>query len=142
GGEIFVFNTGQPIKIYDLVKKMINLSGLDCRKDIDIKVTGLNTGEKIQEEFMANIETPVYTYHKKIMIFNTIELNYTKIKSGIEELCFTNRFQHTDIVLKMKKLIPESEPNKAEYDRLYKRVQSYKRAKGILTEKTNQINIK
>lgn len=142
GGEIFIFDTGQPIKVYDIAKRMINLSGFSFPQDIDIKITGLNVGEKIHDELVADIEHPVYTYHKKVMILNTVELNYAKIKSDIEELCFTNRFQHTDIVLKMKKLIPESEPNKAEYDRLYKRVQSYKRAKGILTEKTNQINIK
>src|SRR5690606_10003142 len=127
GGEIFVFNTGQPINIYELVKRMINLSGLNP-KDINIKVTGLNTGEKIHEEFMANIEIPVYTYHKKVKIFTSSELDHTKIKSNIEELCFNNRFQHSDIVLKMKKLIPEYESDNSEHDRLYKRVQSYKKA--------------
>jgi FlaA1/EpsC-like NDP-sugar epimerase len=142
GGEIFIFDTGQAIKVYDIAKRMINLSGFSFPEDIDIKITGLSVGEKIHEELVADIEHPVYTYHKKVMILNTVEFNYAKIKSDIEELCFTNRFQHTDIVLKMKKLIPECEPNNTEYDRLYKRVQSYKKAKGILPEKTNQINIK
>lgn len=141
GGEIFVFNTGQPINIYELVKRMINLSGLNP-KDINIKVTGLNTGEKIHEEFMANIEIPVYTYHKKVKIFTSSELDHTKIKSNIEELCFNNRFQHSDIVLKMKKLIPEYESDNSEHDRLYKRVQSYKKANGIFPDKANKINLK
>lgn len=141
-GEIFIFDTGQAIKVYDIAKRMINLSGFSFPEEIDIKITGLSVGEKIHDELVADIEHPVYTYHKKVMILNTVEFNYAKIKSDIEELCFTNRFQHTDIVLKMKKLIPECEPNNTEYDRLYKRVQSYKKAKGILPEKTNQINIK
>lgn len=141
GGEIFVFNTGQPIKIYELAKRMLHLLGFEYSKDINIKVTGLNAEENIQEEFMANIEIPVYTYHKKIMIFNTIELNYTKIKSGIEELCFNNRFQHTDIILKMKQLIPNSETSHSEYDPLYQKVQSYKKTTGMLPENTNQVNI-
>lgn len=141
GGEIFIFDTGHPIKIYDLAKKMINLSGLQYPKDIDIKVTGLNSGEKIHQKFISNIENPLYTYHKKVMIFNSIELNYDKIKSEIEELCFTNRFQHSDIVLKMKQLIPECQPNTSDYEHLYKRVQSYKNEKGILPKKRNQVNI-
>ncbi len=141
GGEIFVFDTGESIKIYDIAKKMINLSGLNYPEDIDIKETGLAHGERIHEKFTSTIESPVYTYHKKILIFSSLELNYTKIKSEIEELCFTNRFQHSDIVLKMKQLIPENESDNAEYDRLYKRVQSYKKTKGMLPEETNQVNM-
>lgn len=142
GGEVFVFNTGQPVNIYHLAKELIRLSGLGYKKDIDIKVTGLNPAEKMHEEFIANIENPVYTYHKKIMIFNSLELNHIKLKSKIEELCFNNRFQHSDIIVKMKKLISESEPYNSDHEHLYRRVQSYKRAKGIFPEETNQLNIK
>ncbi|WP_111307087.1 polysaccharide biosynthesis protein [Confluentibacter sediminis] len=141
GGEIFVFDTGESIKIYNIAKKMINLAGLNYPEDIDIKETGLALGEKIHEEFTSTIESPAYTYHKKILIFTSLELNHAKIKSEIEELCFANRFQHNDIMLKMKQLIPENQPDNSEYDRLYKRVQSYKKVKGMLPEKNNQVNI-
>jgi FlaA1/EpsC-like NDP-sugar epimerase len=139
GGEVFVFDTGEPMEIYDLAKRMINIYELNCPKEIDIKVTSLNTEEIIQEELMATIERPVYSYHKKVMIFNSMDFNHAKIKSEIEELCFNNRFQHTDIVLKMKELITESKPNNSEYQHLYKRVQSYKKANGILPHETNQV---
>ncbi len=136
GGEIFIFDMGESVKIYDLAKNMIKLSGLHYPEDIDIKITGLRPGEKLYEELLANGENTLSTYHKKIMISKTRELDYKKVKSKIEELCITNRFQNNNIVLKMKQLIPEYKSNNSDYERFDKRVQIYKKAKGIYNEES------
>ncbi len=131
GGEIFIFDMGESVKIYDLAKNMIKLSGLRFPQDIDIKITGLRPGEKLYEELLANGENTLSTYHKKIMISKTRELDYAKIKGQIEELCITNRFQNNNIVMKMKQLIPEYKSNNSDYERFDKRVQIYKKVKSI-----------
>lgn len=131
GGEIFIFDMGESVKIFDLAVNMIKLSGLRYPEDIDIKITGLRPGEKLYEELLANGENTLSTYHKKILISKTRELDYELIKSEIEELCITNRFQNNNIVLKMKNLIPEYKSNNSDYERFDKRVQIYKKAKGI-----------
>ena len=131
GGEIFIFDMGESVKIYDLAKNMIKLSGLIFPEDIDIEITGLRPGEKLYEELLANGENTLSTYHKKILISKTRELDYAKIKTEIEELCITNRFQNNNIVLKMKNLIPEYKSNNSDYERFDKRVQIYNKAKRI-----------
>ena len=132
GGEIFIFDMGESVKIYDLAKNMIKLSGLKYPEDIDIKITGLRPGEKLYEELLANGENTLSTYHKKILISKTRELDYASIKSEIEELCITNRFQNNNIVMKMKSLIPEYKSNNSEYEKFDTRVQIYKKAKGLM----------
>lgn len=131
GGEIFIFDMGESVKIYDLAKNMIKLSGLRYPQDIDIKITGLRPGEKLYEELLANGENTLSTYHKKILISKTRELEYVRVKSEIEELCITNRFQSNNIVMKMKSLIPEYKSNNSEYERFDTRVKIYKKAKGL-----------
>ncbi|NNC50685.1 MAG: polysaccharide biosynthesis protein [Flaviramulus sp.] len=131
GGEIFIFDMGECVKIFDLAKNMIKLSGLRYPEDIDIKISGLRPGEKLYEELLANGENTLATYHKKILISKTRELDFVKVKSEIEELCITNRFQNNNIVMKMKRLIPEYKSNNSDYERYDKRVQIYKKAKGI-----------
>ncbi len=138
GGEIFIFDMGESVKIYDLAKNMIKLSGLRFPEDIDIKITGLRPGEKLYEELLANGENTLSTYHKKIMISKTRELDYDKIKAEIEELCITNRFQNNNIVMKMKRLIPEYKSNNSDYERFDKRVQIYKKVKGISKERADK----
>ncbi|MDO6759426.1 nucleoside-diphosphate sugar epimerase/dehydratase [Tamlana sp. 2_MG-2023] len=134
GGEIFIFDMGESVKIFDLAKNMIKLSGLRYPEDIDIKITGLRPGEKLYEELLANGENTLSTYHKKIMISRTRELQYAKVKSEIEELCMINRFQNNNIVLKMKRLIPEYKSNNSDYERFDKQVQHYKKAKNLLKD--------
>tara|TARA_R110002049_G_scaffold87533_3_gene221959 strand:- start:12297 stop:14249 length:1953 start_codon:yes stop_codon:yes gene_type:complete len=138
GGEIFIFDMGESVKIYDLAVNMIKLSGLRFPEDIDIKITGLRPGEKLYEELLANGENTLSTYHKKIMISKTRELDYERVKSEIEELCITNRFQNNNIVLKMKNLIPEYKSNNSDYERFDKRVQIYKKAKGMLNDSSDK----
>jgi len=141
GGEIFIFDMGESVKIYDLAKNMIKLSGLRYPEDINIKITGLRPGEKLYEELLANGENTLSTYHKKILISKTRELDYSKIKADIEELCITNRFQNNNIVMKMKSLIPEYKSNNSEYEKFDTRVKVYKKAKGIIDNKSKDSKI-
>ncbi|SMC54640.1 polysaccharide biosynthesis protein [Cellulophaga tyrosinoxydans] len=107
GGEIFIFDMGESVKIFDLAKNMIKLSGLKYPEDIDIKVTGLRPGEKLYEELLANGENTLPTYHKKIMISKVRELDYANIRSNINQLCVSNMFFDTDTVRLMKEIVPE-----------------------------------
>ena len=136
GGELFIFDMGESVKIFDLAKNMIKLSGLRYPEDIDIKITGLRPGEKLYEELLANGENTLSTYHKKILISKTRELDHAQVKSDIEELCITNRFQNNNIVMKMKRLIPEYKSNNSDYEKFDKRVQIYKKAKGLKPTKS------
>ncbi|WP_282123427.1 polysaccharide biosynthesis protein [Algibacter mikhailovii] len=136
GGEIFIFDMGESVKIFELAQNMIKLSGLRYPEDIDIKITGLRPGEKLYEELLANGENTLSTYHKKIMISKTRNLEYAKVKSSIEELCLTNRFQNNNIVMKMKSLIPEYKSNNSQYEKFDTRVIAYKKAKGVLDKTT------
>ncbi len=112
GGEIFVFDMGEPVKIMELAKRMIRLKGFRYPEDIDILITGLRPGEKTYEELLANDENTIKTHHEKIMIakVNTYDLDNRKIK--IEELCcFVKggqcRSQAMELVSKMKDIVPE-----------------------------------
>ncbi|MET1260775.1 polysaccharide biosynthesis protein [Flagellimonas sp. DF-77] len=115
GGEIFIFDMGESVKIFDLAKNMIKLSGLRYPEDIDIKVTGLRPGEKLYEELLANGENTLPTYHKKIMIGKVREQNYAKTRALIDELCVSNIFFSENIVKLMKKIVPEFISNNSEY---------------------------
>jgi FlaA1/EpsC-like NDP-sugar epimerase len=138
GGEIFIFDMGECVKIYDLAKNMIKLSGFRFPEEMDIKITGLRPGEKLYEELLANGENTLTTYHKKILISKTRELDYAAVKFDIEELCITNRFQNNNIVMKMKRLIPEYKSNNSDYERFDKKVQIYKKAKDLLDIKIDK----
>lgn len=107
GGEIFIFDMGESVKIYDLAKNMIRLSGLRYPQDIDIKITGLRPGEKLYEELLANGENTMPTYHQKIKISKVRELDYAKTRSKIDELCITNMFFNGNTVKLMKQIVPE-----------------------------------
>jgi FlaA1/EpsC-like NDP-sugar epimerase len=107
GGEIFIFDMGESVKIFDLAKNMIRLSGLRYPEDIDIKITGLRPGEKLYEELLANGENTMPTYHKKIKISKVRELDFAKTRSRIDELCITNMFFNGNTVKLMKQIVPE-----------------------------------
>lgn len=114
GGEIYIFDMGEPVKIFDLAKNMINLSGYNYPKDIQIKITGLRPGEKLYEELLANGENNIPTHHKKIMISRVCEFNYFETKFKIEELCRLNRFFNTNTIKLMKDIVPEYISNNSE----------------------------
>jgi FlaA1/EpsC-like NDP-sugar epimerase len=109
---------GESVRIFDLAKNMIRLSGLRYPEDIDIKITGLRPGEKLYEELLANGENTLPTYHKKILISKVRELDYLEVRSLIDELCVTNMFFNTDTVKLMKQIVPEFVSNNSEYSRL------------------------
>lgn len=119
GGEIFVFDMGESIKIYDLALNMIHLSGLKFPSEIDIKITGLRPGEKIYEELLATGENTTATHHEKIMIAKVKEIDRTIIKQKIEELCnLNNELNYELTVKKMKNIVPEFISNNSKYERL------------------------
>ena len=121
GGEIFIFDMGESVKIFDLAKNMIKLSGLRYPEDIDIKITGLRPGEKLYEELLANGEDTMPTYHKKIMISKSRELLYEETKSKINELCVSNMFFNENTVRMMKEIVPEYVSNNSDLCKLDKK---------------------
>jgi len=119
GGEIFVFDMGESIKIYDLALNMIGLSGLKYPTDIDIKITGLRPGEKIYEELLAEGENTTATHHHKIMIANVKEINTVEVKEKIKELCkFNQELNSNKTVVKMKEIVPEFISNNSRFEKL------------------------
>jgi FlaA1/EpsC-like NDP-sugar epimerase len=120
GGEIFVFDMGESVKIIDLAKKMISLSGLELGRDIDIKISGLRPGEKLYEELLANEENTLPTHHEKILIAKTRQAE-NQLISLIENLVHSlNTDQNNDLVLKMKEIVPEFKSNNSEFEELDK----------------------
>ena len=118
GGEIFIFDMGKSVKIFDLAKNMIKLSGLRYPEDIDIKVTGLRPGEKLYEELLANGEDTLPTYHEKITISKVRDLDILVVRSKVDELCVSNMFFNTDVVSLMKEIVPEFISNNSEFCKL------------------------
>ena len=86
GGEIFVLDMGNPVKIDDLARKMISLSGLVLGKDINIKYVGLRPGEKLYEELLMSEEGLEKTLNQKIFIGSPIRMDYTEFKHQLDEL--------------------------------------------------------
>lgn len=120
GGEIYVFDMGESVKIIDLAKKMISLSGLELGRDINIKVSGLRPGEKLYEELLANEENTLPTHHEKILIAKTRPSN-TEQMIQIEDL--TNSLvtkSNLELVQKMKAIVPEFISNNSEFEKLDK----------------------
>lgn len=113
GGEIFVFDMGKPVKIVDLAKRMISLSGA---KNVKIKFTGLRDGEKLYEELLATQENTKPTHHPKIMIAEVRSYDYEVAKQNEDEL-FKFTFTHDDmkIVGKMKEIVPEFKSKQSKY---------------------------
>lgn len=120
GGEIFVFDMGQPVRIYELAEKMIKLSGLKLGRDIRIIETGLRPGEKLYEELLSNTENTIPTHHPKIMIAKVSSLNKENLKPLLEELSYAslNGAGDIDLVKKLKVLVPEYRSLNSEYSRL------------------------
>lgn len=119
GGEIFIFDMGQPVRIDDLAKKMIQLSGLELGKDIQINYTGIRPGEKLYEELLANEENTIPTHHKKIMIAKVKEYDFTLVKEEIAQLIALFHEQNNEaIVRKMKEIVPEFLSKNSEFEKL------------------------
>ena len=119
GGEIFIFDMGQPVKITDLALKMIKLAGLQPEKDIKIVYTGLRPGEKLYEELLNAGERTMPTHHPKIKIAQVITYPYEAVAADIEELLELNKNQDDEaIVNKMKDIVPEFISKNSQYEYL------------------------
>jgi len=122
GGEIFIFDMGKPVKIAELARKMIRLSGLEPDKDIRIVYTGLRPGEKLYEELLNKQEDTLATHHSKILIAKVREYHFEEISREIDEL--TELFKTQDniaLVSKMKAIVPEYISNNSEFEKLDRR---------------------
>jgi FlaA1/EpsC-like NDP-sugar epimerase len=122
GGEIFVFDMGKPVKIYDLAVKMIRLSGLEPGKDIHIEFTGLRPGEKIQEELLADHENTLPTHHPKILCAKVRSVDHASLQFYLAEL--EKAVESGDpfqIVSCMKEIAPEYVSNNSPFSVLDKR---------------------
>ncbi len=108
GGEIFIFDMGKSVKIVDLAKKMIKLSGLQLGKDIEIKFTGLRPGEKLYEELLADKENTLPTHHSQIMIAKVRNYPFEEVSAMIKQLIqFGEEQDMYKIVGQMKQIVPE-----------------------------------
>ena len=130
GGEIFVFDMGQPVKIADLAKRMIKLSGA---KNVEIKFTGLRPGEKLYEEVLNELEGTKPTFHEKIRIAEVREYDYDEVRKAISDLIeISKHYDDMKTVQKMKEIVPEYKSNNSVYEQLDKKQET---APPILSQK-------
>lgn len=122
GGEIFVFDMGAPVKIADLAKRMIKLSGA---KNVEIKYTGLRDGEKLYEEVLNDEEITVPTGHEKIKVAKVREYDFEEVKQQIDQL-ISDSYLYDDMatVAGMKQIVPEYVSNHSIYEQLDKQTDS------------------
>jgi FlaA1/EpsC-like NDP-sugar epimerase len=119
GGEIFIFDMGQSVKIVELAKKMIKLSGLIPNQDIQIEFTGLRPGEKLYEELLNDTENTLPTHHDKIMIAKVRTYDFESIQTKVEELILLACDYHdNDVVKAMKNMVPEFISKNSIYEEL------------------------
>ncbi len=119
GGEIFIFDMGEPVKIYDLAKRMILLSGLRPHKDIAIVETGLRPGEKLYEELLNNEEQTLPTHHEKIMVAKVRTCAYDTVSAQIDTLVdLAKSGDHLAVVRQMKVIVPEFKSKNSLYEAL------------------------
>lgn len=113
GGEIFVFDMGKPVKIADLAKRMIKLSGA---KNVEIKYTGLRAGEKLYEEVLSTTENTLPSFHEKIRIAKVREYDFKEVEAQINSLIsLSHTYDDMAIVEKMKEIVPEYVSNNSKY---------------------------
>jgi FlaA1/EpsC-like NDP-sugar epimerase len=122
GGEIYLFDMGEPVKILDVAEKLIKLSGLQPYEDIDIKFTGLRPGEKLYEELLNDTELSKPTHHPKITIANIDKSNFDKISKSISDLLveLDNVDNKKHIVYLMKQIVPDFKSKNSIFESLDK----------------------
>ena len=124
GGEIYVFDMGKPVKIYDLAAKMISLAGFRPGKDIKIVETGLRPGEKLYEELLNDKETTTATINEKIMIATVTKYDYEQVGSAINEIIALAASGNTHEMIKaMKLFIPEYRSNNSEFETIDREIE-------------------
>ena len=122
GGQIYVFDMGESVKIFDLAKKMIHLSGLRYPEDIDIEFIGLRPGEKLYEELLSSKENTIPTYNDKIMIAKIDPLDHGMVRDQIIELSKLSTMDKFEIVSMIKKIVPEFLSNNSDFEQLDKSI--------------------
>jgi len=123
GGEIFIFDMGESIRIVDLAHKMIRLSGLEPERDIKIIFSGLREGEKLYEELLNDKENTMPTYHEKILIANVRNSAYKEVEKNLALLAgFLNDKNDEQIVQFMKQMVPEYISNASKFEVLDKKL--------------------
>jgi FlaA1/EpsC-like NDP-sugar epimerase len=123
GGEIFIFDMGKSVKIVELAKKMIRLSGLVPHQDIAIEFSGLRPGEKLYEELLNDMENTMPTHHEKIMVAQVREYHFQTINEHIRELIkLSCEYKDRQVVVKMKEIVPEFKSNNSIYEELDNRI--------------------
>ncbi len=123
GGEIYIFDMGEPVKIYDLATRMISLAGL--RPNIDIKITeiGLRPGEKLYEELLNDKEKTIPTENEKIMIAKVRTYDYNDVCNHIDGIIYyATKNKIHDMVLAMKEFVPEYKSNHSEFEEIDKEI--------------------
>lgn len=118
GGEIFVFDMGESVRIIDLAKKMIRLSGLELGKDIDIKITGLRPGEKLYEELLANDENTLSTHHPQILKAKNKHVETVLIEKVNGLIGLFDKQDNEEMVQLMKEIVPEFKSNNSIFTKL------------------------
>jgi FlaA1/EpsC-like NDP-sugar epimerase len=119
GGEIYIFDMGESVKIIDVARKMIKLSGLELGKDIQIEISGLRPGEKLYEELLSDAENTLPTHHSKIKIAKIEAQSHAHIQSEFEKLLAAfNQNNHLVLVAQIKSLVKEYVSNNSVYETL------------------------
>jgi FlaA1/EpsC-like NDP-sugar epimerase len=119
GGEVFVFDMGEPVRIVDLARKMITLSGLQVEKDIKLNFSGLRPGEKLYEELLNNNENTLPTHHPKILIAKVNTPSFAFMEVQINDMqTILDMGTNTHLVAKIKEIIPEYLSNNSVFEKL------------------------
>jgi FlaA1/EpsC-like NDP-sugar epimerase len=119
GGEIFIFDMGKSVRIVDLAKRMISLSGLTLGKDIQVRFTGLRPGEKLYEELLNSKENTIPTHHPRILIAKVREYDAGEVALQIDDLIrYAVSGHDKEVVQKMKAIVPEFISQNSVYEEL------------------------
>jgi len=124
GGEIFVFDMGEPVKILNLATRMIKLSGFEPNVDIKLVYTGLRPGEKLYEELLSDSTKTMPTHHKKIMISKDPSMSFTEIEALTTQMYeVAMQGNKTEVVRLLKQIVKEFKSNNSEYETLDKKIE-------------------
>ena len=126
GGEIYIFDMGQPVRIYDLATRMISLAGLRPNVDIKIEEIGLRPGEKLYEELLNDKENTIKTDNEKIMIAQVRKYDYMDVCNNIDNIVELAQSGNThDMVRSMKMFVPEYKSMHSEYENIDREIEEH-----------------
>lgn len=124
GGEIYIFDMGEPVKIYDLARRMISLAGLKPDVDIKIEEIGLRPGEKLYEELLNDKEKTTATVNKKIMIAKVKTYNYKDVCASVERIIeLASNGDIHGMIYAMKEFVPEYKSQHSKFELIDKEIE-------------------